>query len=123
MIGLAYARSLLIAAGLLAVGFSAAVAQEDEAFMPKGGKTVFLELKEPPRAAELREIGNLTHTEAEWRGILAERHKQLGERELNELAAYLTVNFPLPEGAVAQAESRNDIAAAVSAASPWGKPY
>jgi hypothetical protein len=114
MIGLAYARPLLIA-GLFAVGLLPAMAQEDEAFMPKGGKTLFLELKDTPRAAELREIGNLTHTEAEWRGILAERHKQLGERELNELAAYLAVNFPLPEGAVAQAESGNDIASALPA--------
>jgi hypothetical protein len=44
---------------------------------------------------------------------LAERHKQLSEREASELAAYLAVNFPLPEGAVAQAESQNDVASAL----------
>lgn len=113
MITAGHARRLLIAVSLLATGLSPAMAQEDEAFMPKGGKTLFLELKDTPRAAELREIGNLTRTEAEWRSFLAERHKQLSEREASELAAYLAVNLPLPEGAVQQAESRNDIASAL----------
>jgi len=106
-------RLLLVALSLLAISVSPAVAQDDEAFMPKGGKTLFLELKDTPRAAELREIGNLTRTEPEWRAYLAERHKQLGEREAAELAAYLAVNFPLPEGAVAHAESGGDIASAL----------
>ncbi len=113
MIAAGHARVLLVALSFVTVGVSPAIAQEDEAFMPKGGKTLFLELKDTPRAAELREIGNLSHTEAEWRGILTERHKQLGEREVSELAAYLAVNFPLPEGAVAQAESGGDIASAL----------
>jgi hypothetical protein len=109
------ARLLLTVVSLLALGVAPAMAQEDEGFMPKGGKSLFLELKDTPRAAELREIGNLTRTEAEWRSLLAERHKQLGEREVSELAAYLAVNFPLPEGAVAQAESQNDIGSALPA--------
>lgn len=106
-------RPLLIAGSLLAISLSPTVAQEDERFMPKGGKTLFLELADPPRAAELREIGNLTRTDAEWRGFLVERHKQLSEREISELAGYLAVNLPLPEGAVQQAESRGDIASAL----------
>jgi hypothetical protein len=113
MIAAGHARMLLIAMSLLAIGVSPAMAQDDEAFMPEGGKTLFLELKDTPRAAELREIGNLTRTEPEWRNYLAERHKQLSEREASELAAYLAVNFPLPEGAVAQAESQNDVASAL----------
>jgi hypothetical protein len=115
MIAAVHARTLLTAVSLLAMGLSPAMAQEDEAFMPKGGKALFLELKDTPRAAELREIGNLTRTEAEWRSFLAERHKQLGEREISELAAYLAVNLPLPEGTVQQAESRGDIASALPA--------
>jgi hypothetical protein len=103
--------SASLLAASLAMGLSQAIAQEDEAFMPKGGKTLFLELKDTPRAAELADIGHSSHTEAEWRSYLAERHKQLGEREASELAAYLAVNFPLPEGAVQQAG--NDIAAAL----------
>ncbi len=113
MIAAGHAGALLIAGSLLAIGASPAMAQDDEAFMPKGGKTLFIELKDTPRAAELREIGNLTRTEAEWRGYLAERHKQLSEREVAELAGYLAVNFPLPEGAAAQAESQNGIASAL----------
>jgi len=46
---------------------------------------------------------------------LVERHKQLGEREVGELAAYLAVNLPLPEGAVQQAESQGDIGSALPA--------
>jgi len=107
--------ALLVALNVLAIGVPPARAQEDDEFMPKGGKTLFLELKDTPRAAELREIGNLTRTEAEWRSFLAEQHKTLTERELSELAAYLTVNFPLPEGAVQQAESQGDIASALPA--------
>jgi mono/diheme cytochrome c family protein len=106
------ARSLLIAMSFLAIGFSPVTAQEDEKFMPKGGKTLFLELADSPRAAELREIGNISRTEAEWRSFLVERHKQLSEREVSELAAYLAVNLPLPEGTVQQAES-GDIASAL----------
>jgi hypothetical protein len=115
MIAAGHARRLLIALSLLAIAGAPATAQDDEGFMPKGGKTLFLELKDTPRAAELREIGNLTRTEAEWRSFLLDRHKQLSEREVSELAAYLAVNFPLPEGAVAQAESQNDIGSALPA--------
>lgn len=104
MIAAGYPCLLLIAVSLLATGVSPAMAQQDEGFMPKGGKTLFLELKDTPRAAELREIGNLTRTETEWRSFLAERHKQLSEREATELAAYLAVNLPLPEGAIQQAD-------------------
>jgi hypothetical protein len=115
MIAPGYTRPLLIALNLFAIGFSPAMAQEDDGFMPKGGKTLFLELADTPRAAELREIGDISRTEAEWRGFLVERHKQLSEREISELAAYLEVNLPLPEGAVQQAESRGDIASALPA--------
>lgn len=110
MIAPAHGHSVLIALSILAIGLLPAMAQEDERFMPKGGKTLFLELTDTPRAAELREIASITRSDVEWRSFLAERHKQLSEREVNELAAYLAVNLPLPEGAVQQAESRGDIA-------------
>jgi hypothetical protein len=105
------ARILASVLFVLAAAVRPAAAQEDESFMPKGGKTLFLELKDGSRATELREIGNTKRTEAEWRAYLAERHKQLGDRELNELAAYLAVNLPLPEGSVGQ--SGEDIASAL----------
>ena len=105
--------SASLLAASLAMGLSQAIAQEDEAFMPKGGKTLFLELKDTPRAAELADIGHSSHTEAEWRSYLAERHKQLGEREAKRARRLSPVNFPLPEGAVQQAG--NDIARGVAA--------
>lgn len=104
---------LLIALGFLVIGHLPAMAQEDDKFMPKGGKTLFLELTDPSRAEELREIGSITRSDAEWRGFLAERHKQLGEREASELAAYLAVNFPLSEAVVQQAVDSGDIASAL----------
>jgi hypothetical protein len=113
MIAPVFTRAFAIALSLVAIGFSPAMAQEDERFMPKGGKTLFLELADSSRAAELREIGAVSHTEPEWRSFLVQRHKQLSEREIGELAAYLAVNLPLPEGAVQQAETQGDIASAL----------
>ena len=52
MIAARHARELLSAISLLAIGILPVAAQEDDAFMPKGGKTLFLELKETPRATE-----------------------------------------------------------------------
>ena len=115
MIAPAGARRLLVALSFCAIGFSPATAQEDERFMPKGGKTLFLELTDAPRAAELREIAGISRTQAEWRSFLLERHTQLAEREVSELAAYLAVNLPLPEGALQQAESSGNIASALPA--------
>jgi hypothetical protein len=95
----------------LVAGLSAAKAQDDESFMPKGGKTLFLEATGKSAASELREIGNTSHSETEWRDYWSARHKPASERELAEITAYLVVNFPLPEGAVQQAGS--DIASAL----------
>jgi hypothetical protein len=105
--------SAWLVAAALVLGASPAIAQEDDAFMPKGGKTLFLELTDSPRVAELREIGNAKRTEEEWRAYLTKRHGELGAHEASELAAYLAVNLPLPEGAVEQAASSGDIAAAL----------
>ena len=105
----------LFAAVLLALAgdLPTAGAQEDESFMPKGGKTLIMEVTGTSAAAELREIGNLSHSEVEWRDYWSARHKVASERELAEIAAYLAVNFPLPEGAVQQAGS--DVASALPA--------
>jgi hypothetical protein len=107
---------VLVVLGPLLSGALPAIAQEDNGFMPKGAKTLLLELTgTPDTASELREISQSRHTEAEWRDLLAERHKALSDREVSELAAYLSVNVPLPEGALAQAKSQGDIASALPA--------
>jgi hypothetical protein len=100
MIASAVSVRVLVIALVLAAGLSQAAAQDDESFMPKGGKTIFLGLTDGSRAAELSEIGNTKHSEEEWRSYLLEKHRQLSERELAELAAYLAVNLPLPEGSI-----------------------
>jgi mono/diheme cytochrome c family protein len=109
------ARCIAILLLLLATGSMPASGQEDESFMPRGAKTLLLQVAMPDLAAELREIANIRRTETEWRSFVSERHKQLGEREAAELAAYLSVNFPLPEGVVEQGVAQNDIASALPA--------
>lgn len=88
-----------------------AAAQDDESFMPKGGKTLFLEAAGTSAAKELREIGNAKRSETEWRDYWSAQHKSSSEREVAEIAAYLAVNLPLPEGTLEQAGS--DVASAL----------
>jgi len=105
--------AIRFALALLALAPVSAVAQEDSAFMPKGGKTLLLEvLGTPPDANASREIVSARHEETEWRAIMAARQKGLSDRELTELAAYLSVNMPLADAALGQAKA-GDVAAAL----------
>jgi len=73
--------------------------QEGYEFMPKGGKTLLLQvLGSPPDMAELSRIAATKHTEEEWSGALAAHKAALSDKELRTLAAYLAVNMPLAEG-------------------------
>ncbi|HMK78898.1 MAG TPA: hypothetical protein VK438_04580 [Xanthobacteraceae bacterium] len=97
-------------------GAASARAQEDNGFMPKGGKTLLLGLYgDAAHAAALREIMAARHDEAEWRSLMAARQQTLSDRELNELAAYLSVNTPVPDSALEQAAKSGDLAAALPA--------
>ncbi len=87
--------------------------QEDFGFMPKGGKTLLLELTAKP--AELREIGSARRSEAEWREFIAKHKTSMTERDVNELAAYLAINMPVPEDALAKAQDSAALAAALPA--------
>ena len=91
--------------------------QEDFGFMPKGGKTLLLELTAKP--AELREIGSARRSEAEWREFIA-THKTaaMTERDVNELAAYLAINMPVANDVPAKAQ---DSAALAEAFPPDGR--
>ncbi len=84
--------------------------QEDFGFMPKGGKTLLLELTAKP--AELREIGSARRSEAEWREFIAKHKTSMTERDVNELAAYLAINMPVAEDALAKAQDSAALAAA-----------
>lgn len=99
---------------LLALALFPAVAQEDYTFMPKGGKTLLLDiLGSAPDEKAVQEITQAQRSEEKWAEALAAQTKQLSERERRTLAAYLAVNMPLPEGAVADAKTPEDLAAAL----------
>ena len=95
-------------------GLSEALAQETYDFMPRGGKTLLIELLgDPVDTAELRLIARARRGESEWGEFLAARKGSLGDRELRTLAAYLAVNMPLDEGALDEAGRQGDAVAAL----------
>jgi hypothetical protein len=97
----ASAGRLFLAAFAIAVFAFAHAGGEDNAFMPKGGRVLLLDLLgAPPNQAELRAIVQARRTEPEWRDFVAARKKSLTEREFATLAAYLAVNMPLSDDAV-----------------------
>ncbi len=87
---------------------------EDQDFMPKGGKTLLLELLgRPPDLAEFQALARTRRTEEAWREALAPRTKALTERQQATLAAYLALHLPLPEAAIKAAVAQRDPAAAL----------
>jgi hypothetical protein len=103
-------RSVLVAAlGLLALP---AAAQNDYGFMPKGGKALLLELV-GKNAKDLQDVAGARRTEAEWREALAARQKTLSERDLTELAAYLSISMPVSADALEKIGKGSDVDAAL----------
>ena len=105
-----------VALGALLLGLAAARSQLDSGFMPKGGRTVLLDvLGKVPDGRELKSILTARRTEAGWREAMAERVKALNEHEVNTLAAYLAVNMPVPdaEATAAKAANRAELDAAL----------
>jgi hypothetical protein len=97
----ANAGRLLLAALAIAAFANVQAAGEDNAFMPKGGKTLLLEvLGASPDTKEISAIVQARRTEPEWLDFVTARKKNLSEREAATLAAYLAVNMPLPDAAV-----------------------
>jgi hypothetical protein len=87
-----------LAAGCLLLGVLPALAQLDFEFMPKGGKTLLIEvLGRAPGGTDVRAILAARRTEAEWREAMAARAKGLSEREIETPATYLAVNMPVPD--------------------------
>ena len=107
---------LWILAAVLAIlpGLPEARAQETYDFMPRGGKTLLIELLvSPVDRAELRLVAGARRSEVEWGEFLAARKVTMGDRESRTLAAYLAVNMPLAEGALDEAERQGDAVAAL----------
>lgn len=91
-----------------------ALAQETYDFMPRGGKTLLVELLgSPVDTAELRLIAGARRGEDGWGEFLAARKEPMGDSELRTLAAYLTVNMPLEESALDAADRQGDAVAAL----------
>jgi hypothetical protein len=85
-----------LALGALFFGLIPALSQLDYSFMPKGGKTLLLEVfGSPPDSKELLGILSAKRGETEWRDAMTARAKALNEREQRTLAAYLAVNMPI----------------------------
>lgn len=106
----ASAGRLFLAVVAIAVFAFALAAGEDNAFMPKGGRALLLDLLgAPPDQAELRAIAQAHRTEPEWRDFVAARKHAVSERELATLSAYLAVNMPISDDAV----KRDNLAAAL----------
>jgi mono/diheme cytochrome c family protein len=93
-------RFLLAVLGAMFFSLAQPASAQDYVFMPKGGKTLLLELAAAaPEAVQLRAVVQTRRSEAQWREFVAPHAKTMSEREIATLAAYLAVNLPLPEGA------------------------
>ena len=96
------------------VGILLAQGQETFDFMPKGGKTLLIEmLGQPLDLAALRPIATARRSEEQWLAFLTDRKTAMSERELRTLADYLAVNMPVPAGALESAQKKGDPAAAL----------
>jgi hypothetical protein len=103
---------------ILALALAAPVSAlaQDLDFMPKGGKTLLIEvLGATPDAATLDELAGDSRSEAEWTDHLAGLNTTLADKELQTLAAYLAVNMPVSREALATASAAGDVSAALPA--------
>jgi hypothetical protein len=116
MIGLHRLRRISVTVCAILLSGAGALAQQDENFMPKGGKTLLLQIFGESDVASLREFLNKRRSEAEWSAATAARSKDLSERERQELVAYLAINLPVSIDA-----GQADRAAVVLALPPDGR--
>ena len=92
-------RGRMFLAVLATAAFALAqAAGEDIAFMPKGGRTLLVELV-GASSAQLRGIARERRTEAQWREFADAQKKPMTEKERATLAAYLFVNMPVASAA------------------------
>jgi hypothetical protein len=107
-------RLAALVLAVISIGFLPALAQITFDFMPKGGKTLFLDVfGAAPDSATLAEMTGAERSEADWSELLGARDTGLKKKELQTLAVYLAVNMPLAPEAVDAAAKAGDIAAAL----------
>jgi hypothetical protein len=97
-------RGTLLVAALAALTVLPAVGQPGFEFMPDGGRNLLRQLF-AGKAAELAQLATESRDQAGWQSLLAERNG-LSQSEMETLAGYLSVNFPLETdpGALAGSE-------------------
>jgi hypothetical protein len=102
------ATAALACAALASIAWAGA---EDDAFMPKGGRTLLIEaLGSDPSVATLRPVLMAQRGDEQWAAFAAERAARASQRERATLAAYLAVNMPAGNAA-AKADARSMLAA------------
>jgi hypothetical protein len=83
-------------------------------FMPKGGKSLFIDVfGAKPDQATIAEITGASRSEADWTEALKARKTDLKDKPLRTLASYLAVNMPLAKDAVDAAVKAGDITPAL----------
>jgi len=103
---------MLAVLGALLLGSQSTLAQESTDFMPKGGKSLLIQLLgHPLDTAELRQIAKTKRNAEEWQTNLGPRTGAMNDRERRTLSEYLAVNMPLAEKTLAAAEKKGDAAA------------
>jgi hypothetical protein len=97
-----------VIAALLVSG-AAALSQLDPGFMPKGGKTLLIELFGSSAESALQGVLKSRRSEEEWRAALGDHARKLSDNEQRTLAAYLAVNMPLQSEAFEQLKKPGEL--------------
>lgn len=88
-----------------------ATAQLDPDFMPRGGKSILLEiLAAGPAGLQLIKDSASGKSEADWKRTVAALAAGLSDKEQQTLAIYLSVNAPLDAAAIEKAAQPGQVA-------------
>ena len=79
---------------------SLAMAQDQFEFMPKGGSMLLLEVLDSSSTDDIVSVVTAKRTQEEWEAYFTDQEsalKDLTEKEVKTLVAYLAINMPIPE--------------------------
>ncbi len=97
--------------GILLLLIGTAAAQGDFGFMPRGGKSILLDLlATTPTARELVKDSPAGRSEEDWRQHVAGVAAGLSDKELRTLAAYLSVSAPFGAAVSEKASQPDEVA-------------
>jgi hypothetical protein len=87
---------LAVALAVALAGALPALGQLTYDFMPKGGKSLFIDVfGARPDQATIAEITGASRSEADWTDHLKARKTDLKDKQLRTLVSYLAINMPL----------------------------